>query len=73
MRSYRLQSLAVLGSLVVLAGLSLFGARHRIEWHGILPVSLLALFGLMALEAGLAIAVYAFRRWTIGLAIVNAS
>ena len=43
-------SLAVLASLVVLAGLSLFGARHRIEWHGILPVSLLALFGLMALS-----------------------
>ncbi|ROQ36634.1 O-antigen ligase [Frondihabitans sp. PhB188] len=37
-------SIAVLATLVVLAGLSLFGARNRIEWHGILPVSVLALF-----------------------------
>jgi len=43
-------SIAVLASLVVLAAFSLVGARHRIEWHGILPVSLLALFGLMALS-----------------------
>ena len=43
-------SIAVLASLVLLAGLSLFGARHRIEWHGILPVSLMALFALMALS-----------------------
>ncbi|GAA4686709.1 exopolysaccharide production protein [Frondihabitans cladoniiphilus] len=41
-------SIAVLSSLVVLAGLSLFGARHRIEWRGILPVSLLALFAFLA-------------------------
>ena len=43
-------SLAVLGTLVVLATLSLVGGRHHIEWHGILPVSLIALFGFMALS-----------------------
>ncbi|AMM21696.1 hypothetical protein AX769_18015 [Frondihabitans sp. PAMC 28766] len=37
-------SLAILSTLVVLAILSLVGARHRIEWHGLLPVSLIALF-----------------------------
>ncbi len=35
------------------------------------PVAIFVLFGLMALEAALAIAVYAIHRWTIGLAIVN--
>lgn len=43
-------SLAVLGTLVVLAALSLVGGRHHIEWHGILPVSLIALFGFMGLS-----------------------
>jgi hypothetical protein len=38
---------------------------------GLWPNAIFILFGLMALEAGLAIAVYAVRRWTIGLAIVN--
>lgn len=41
-------SVGVLVTLVLLAGLSLFGARHRIEWRGILPVSLLAMFGYLA-------------------------
>lgn len=35
------------------------------------PTAILVLFGLMALEAGLAVAVYALRRWTIGLAVAN--
>ena len=43
-------SIAVLSSLVVLAALSLFGARHRIEWRGILPVSLLGLFGFLTIS-----------------------
>jgi hypothetical protein len=38
---------------------------------GLWPTAIFILFGLMALEAALAIAVYALRRWTIGLAIVN--
>ncbi|WP_147430046.1 O-antigen ligase family protein [Frondihabitans australicus] len=38
-------SIGILATLVALAALSLFGARHRIEWHGILPLSLIALFG----------------------------
>ncbi|WIB25323.1 O-antigen ligase family protein [Curtobacterium sp. MCSS17_015] len=33
---------AVLVTLVVLAGLSLLGQRYRIEWHGVLPLSLIA-------------------------------
>jgi O-antigen ligase len=41
---------AVLASLVVLAGLSLLGQRYRIEWHGVLPLSLLGLVGYMALS-----------------------
>lgn len=43
-------SLAVLSTLVVLALLSLFGARHRIEWRGLLPLSLLALFGFLGIS-----------------------
>jgi exopolysaccharide production protein ExoQ len=43
-------ALAVLGTLLVLAALSLFGGRRHIEWHGILPVSLIALFGFMAVS-----------------------
>lgn len=35
------------------------------------PNWILALFGLMALEAALAVTVYAVRRWTIWLAVVN--
>lgn len=41
---------AVLVVLVVLAGLSLLGQRYRIEWHGVLPLSLLALVGYCALS-----------------------
>ncbi|WP_146244024.1 O-antigen ligase family protein [Curtobacterium sp. MCBD17_013] len=41
---------AVLVSLVVLAGLSLLGQRYRIDWHGVLPLSLLGLVGYMALS-----------------------
>ena len=41
---------AVLGTLVVLAGLSLLGQRYRIEWHGVLPLSLLALVAYLALS-----------------------
>ncbi|MFZ7089066.1 O-antigen ligase family protein [Curtobacterium sp. RRHDQ10] len=41
---------AILGALVVLAGLSLLGQRYRIEWHGVLPLSLLGLVGYMALS-----------------------
>ncbi|ARC57423.1 hypothetical protein AS850_10080 [Frondihabitans sp. 762G35] len=39
--------LAILSTLVVLAALSLFGARHRIEWRGILPLSLITLFAFL--------------------------
>lgn len=38
---------------------------------GLWPVWILVLFALMALEAALAVAVYAVGRWTIGLAIAN--
>lgn len=41
---------AVLVTLVVLAGLSLLGQRYRIEWHGVLPLSLLAFVGFDALS-----------------------
>ncbi|WP_439691969.1 O-antigen ligase family protein [Curtobacterium sp. SP.BCo] len=41
---------AVLVTLVVLAGLSLLGQRYRIEWHGVLPLSLLAFIGYCALS-----------------------
>jgi O-antigen ligase len=41
---------AVLVTLVVLAGLSLLGQRYRIEWHGVLPLSLLALVGYCGLS-----------------------
>jgi exopolysaccharide production protein ExoQ len=41
---------AVLVTLVVLAGLSLLGQRYRIEWHGVLPLSLLAFVGYIALS-----------------------
>lgn len=41
---------AVLVTLFVLAGLSLLGQRYRIEWHGVLPLSLLAFIGYCALS-----------------------
>lgn len=41
---------AVLVTLVVLAGLSLLGQRYRIEWHGVLPLSLLAFVGYCGLS-----------------------
>ena len=40
-------ALAVLAGLVVLAALSLAGQPERVEWQGILPISLLALVGFM--------------------------
>lgn len=43
-------SVAILAALLVLAAVSLFGQRHHVEWRGILPVSLLALFGFMGLS-----------------------
>jgi len=43
-------SIAVLGTLVLLCALSLAGQPERIEWRGILPISLTALFALMALS-----------------------
>ncbi|WP_157071357.1 exopolysaccharide production protein [Curtobacterium ammoniigenes] len=41
---------AILATLVVLAGLSLLGQRYRIEWHGVLPLSLLSFVGYIALS-----------------------
>jgi exopolysaccharide production protein ExoQ len=41
---------AVLVTLVVLAALSLLGQRYRIEWHGVLPLSLLAFVGYITLS-----------------------
>jgi len=43
-------SVAILAALVALAGVSLFGQRHHVEWRGLLPVSLIALFGFMGLS-----------------------
>lgn len=43
-------SIAVTAGLVVLAALSLAGQPERIEWRGVLPVSLTALFSLMAVS-----------------------
>lgn len=43
-------SIAVLSSLVVLAALSLAGQPERIEWRGVLPVSLLAMFSLITVS-----------------------
>ncbi len=42
-------SIAIVVALVALAALSLFGQRHHIDWHGLLPVSLIALFGYLGL------------------------
>ncbi len=41
---------AVLVTVTVLAGLSLLGQRYRIDWHGVLPLSLLAFVGYCALS-----------------------
>lgn len=41
---------AVLVTLVVLAGLSLLGQRYRIEWHGVLPLSLIVFVGYCGLS-----------------------
>jgi len=41
---------SVLVTLFVLAGLSLLGQRYRIEWHGVLPLSLLTFVGYCALS-----------------------
>jgi O-antigen ligase len=38
-------ALAILASLVVLASLSLLAQREEIEWHGLLPISLLVFVG----------------------------
>jgi O-antigen ligase len=43
-------SLAVLSGLVVLAALSLASQPERVEWRGVLPISLLALFALMTVS-----------------------
>lgn len=43
-------SIAVLSSLVLLAALSLAGQPERIEWRGVLPLSLIALFSLIAVS-----------------------
>lgn len=40
----------LLAALLVIAGLSLWGQRGQFEWRGILPVSLLTLFGWIALS-----------------------
>lgn len=42
--------LAMLGLLVAFAAVSLNGQRARIEWRGILPISLIVLFGWIALS-----------------------
>lgn len=43
-------SIAVLSSLVLLAALSLAGQPERIEWRGVLPLSLIALFSLITVS-----------------------
>jgi O-antigen ligase len=43
-------SIAVLSGLVVLAALSLASQPERVEWRGVLPISLLALFALMTVS-----------------------
>jgi len=42
--------IGVVGTLVTLATLSLWGQREEIEWRGVLPISLLAFFGWIALS-----------------------
>lgn len=43
-------ALAALATLVVLAAASLWAQPERIEWRGVLPISLLALFGLLSVS-----------------------
>ncbi|GAA1728773.1 O-antigen ligase family protein [Microcella frigidaquae] len=43
-------AIAILTTLIVLASVSLAGQPERAEWRGVLPVSLLALFSLMAVS-----------------------
>lgn len=43
-------SIAVLSALVVLAAVSLAGQPERVEWRGVLPLSLIALFSLMTVS-----------------------
>lgn len=43
-------AIAILAGLVVLAGLSIAAQPERVEWRGVLPISLLALGGLMTLS-----------------------
>jgi hypothetical protein len=43
-------SIAVLSALVLLAALSLAGQPERVEWRGVLPLSLIALFSLMTVS-----------------------
>ncbi|UYN82558.1 MAG: O-antigen ligase family protein [Microcella sp.] len=43
-------SIAVLSGLVVLAALSLAAQPERVEWRGVLPISLIALFSLMTVS-----------------------
>lgn len=43
-------ALAILVALDLLAALSLYGQRSRIEWRGLLPISLLSFFAWMALS-----------------------
>jgi O-antigen ligase len=43
-------SVAVLSGLVVLAALSLVSQPERVEWRGVLPISLIALFALMTVS-----------------------
>lgn len=70
-------AIAIVATLVVLCALSISGQRERVEWRGILPVSLLALFGLMALSvlwsqynwASVGGVVYAFAFAALGLYI----
>ena len=43
-------SIAVLSALVLLAALSLAGQPERVEWRGVLPISLIALFSLLTVS-----------------------
>lgn len=43
-------ALAALATLVVLAAASMWAQPERIEWRGVLPISLLALFGLLSVS-----------------------
>lgn len=43
-------SIAVLSALVLLAALSLAGQPERVEWRGVLPLSLIALFSLITVS-----------------------